>query len=97
MTDEPDLSFGDQWQPDLTTFLGEGAFVRSLISLGVDRAPDPTVAVRFAGRWNHGAVDKVTVILAPAGARELAESLMEAADAADRDVRDYLSGKRRST
>jgi hypothetical protein len=68
-----------------TTFLGFGAFVRSIIAAQPEPA-QPLVSVDLEGKWNHGAKDRLSILLSPELALELAALLKEAAPAAREDV-----------
>lgn len=78
---------------DSRTFLVFGVFTESMVSLGAGRAPEPAVRADLTGKWNHGAEDKPVLLLQPDLAREWAQTLLTAADAAERDVRTWLAGR----
>jgi hypothetical protein len=75
---------GKPWVPQPgVTFLAFGAYVRSLVALQPEVAG--LVGADVGGKWNHGAPDTLSLIMAPDTAREIAEALLDAAGAAERD------------
>lgn len=82
--------FGKPYVPDPgVTFLIHGAEVSSVLGFNKTRGveePQATVAIDMGGKWNHGAKDTLTAFCHPDIAREMAQALLEAADAAERDV-----------
>ncbi len=77
---------------DTRTFLVFGAFVESMLGASLGHEPRPLVRCDLTGKWNHGAEDKPVLMLSPEVAREWATIMLEAADAAERDVSTYLQG-----
>jgi hypothetical protein len=73
-------------------FLAEGLVATSAIAGNLEHGMRPVVQLSVNGRWNHGATDELVLLLDPAVARDLGD-LREAADAADRDLADYLAGR----
>lgn len=70
-----------------TTFLAEGAFVRSVIDV---RGRQGIVAVDLAGKWNHAARDTLAVMLRAEVAEELSGYLSTAAAAARSDWQEWV-------
>lgn len=80
------------FDPTSTTYNVFGAATSSTLGLTAGEAPRPLVLADLTGKWNHGAHDELTLMLAPEVAREWAQILTQCADAAERDLAAYLRG-----
>lgn len=78
---------------DSRTFLVFDAFSESMLGLTFGKAPRSLVRADLTGKWNHGAEDKPVLMMSPDVAREWSKTLAECADAAERDLVTYLSGR----
>jgi hypothetical protein len=86
---EPEgAGFGKPWVPNpLATFLGEGAFVRSLVTSEPIPKRRGLVGMDVRGNWrNRDNEETVSIIVHPDVAEEWGNALIEAAEAARKDA-----------
>lgn len=87
--------FGKAYVPAKgATFLIFGAEAKSIVALTFGEETKGRVAIDLGGKWNHAAEDTLSCIANPETAREMAEALIEAADAAEQDERAWKAGRR---
>jgi hypothetical protein len=87
----------DEWEPGPFTFIPEYTVVRSIMSLGAGRDPEPSVVMEFTGRWNHVHDEppvRLVVMLPPEACAEIAANLGEVDVAAMADLRYYPNTRR---
>lgn len=90
---QPEERTAELFDPTKTqTFLANGFAVESILGIAAGHAPDALVALSVTGRWNHGAEDRIVVLMSPQTAEELGD-LRDVAAAARKDLDDYTHGR----
>lgn len=80
-------NFGEPYKAQThTLFNATGAQIASIIDV---KRKTGMVGVDFWGKWNHGAKDVVNMVMHQDTAREIAEALLEAVQAAKDDEGRY--------